>query len=124
MNPKSVLASTILLACMLIRSPAQQLPAATPLPVPDQIMVNVLGEVGKPARIALPKGGTLLDAIASAGGFGRFANLAKIILIHKSTGEKPEAVTINIKPILSGTVKDIPLRDGDTVNVVAQTVNF
>jgi polysaccharide export outer membrane protein len=102
----------------LAQGPAQITNMPQP-PVPVQITVNVLGEVNRPARITLPKGGTLLDAIAQAGGFTRMANTAILILIHKTTGDKPDSVKINIKPILAGEAKDIPLRDGDTLNIKA-----
>ena len=111
-----------MLAFTLIRSPAQESP--TPTPAPDQIMVNVLGAVVKPARVALPKGGTVLDAIASAGGLTSMGDPTRLLLIHKSTGEKPDSVTINLKPVLAGTVKDIPLRNGDTVVIKERMVNF
>jgi protein involved in polysaccharide export with SLBB domain len=121
---RTLLASVFILALTLHQSPAQQpqpLPQPPPqqiqVPAPDQIAVNILGEVNRPARIILQKGATLLDAIASAGGFTRTANPSRVILIHKSAGEKPDSVHIDLKPILNGVAKDVPLRDGDTVNV-------
>jgi protein involved in polysaccharide export with SLBB domain len=118
MNIKTLLVSVIMLAVTLVQSPAQ-ITQISPTPVPEQITVNVLGEVNRPARMTLPKGGTLLDAIALAGGFTRMANTATVILIHKTTGDKPDSVKINIKPILAGEAKDILLRDGDTLNIKA-----
>jgi len=119
MNIKTAMASVIMFAATLIHSPAQLTSVPSPTPTPQQITVNVLGEVNRPARITLPKGGTLLDALALAGGFTRMANTSVIILIHKSAGEKPDSVKINLKPILSGDAKDVTLRDGDTVNIKA-----
>jgi len=125
MNIKTLLASVILLALTVLHSPGQvtQVPAQ-PQPSAARaslIMVNMLGAVNIPARIALPVGGTLLDAIASAGGLSKVANPSKIILIHKSTGEKPDSIKVDLKPIMAGAVRDIILRDGDTV-VVGQAM--
>lgn len=83
----------------------------------EQIVINVLGQVNKPSRLALPKTGTLLDAIASAGGFTKIANMSKVTVIHKSAGDKPDSASIDLKPILQGKAKDIALKDGDTVIV-------
>jgi len=119
MNPKTLLASIIMLALTLLGSPAQE--AQPAVAAPDQITVNVLGEVNRPARIILPKGGTLLDAIASAGGFTRLGNPAKAVLIHKSAGAKPDSMKIDLRPIMGGAAKDVTLRDGDTV-VIGQAI--
>lgn len=89
-------------------------PQATPS---SQIFVNVLGEVNRPARVVLPKGSGLLDAIASVDGLSRYANPSRITLIHKSTGERSDSTRIDLRPIIAGAAKDIVLRDGDTVVV-------
>jgi protein involved in polysaccharide export with SLBB domain len=121
MTTKTLLASVTMMALTLLRSPAQIPQAPSPSPIPDQITVNVLGEVNKPSRIALPRGGTLLDAVAAAEGFTRMANTSKILLIHKTMGEKPDSVRIDLRPILAGIARDVTLRDGDTV-VVGQAI--
>jgi hypothetical protein len=125
MNLKTLLAFIIMLASTLVASPAQEAqPSQQTQPLvaaPDQIVVNVLGEVSRPARIILPKGGTLLDAIASTGGITRLGNPSRTTLIHKSAGAKPDSTRIDLKPILMGVAKDITLKDGDTV-VIGQTL--
>ena len=80
-------------------------------------MISPERAFNRPARVALPKGSGLLDALASAGGFTRTANPGNILVIHKGTGAKPETVKVNLKPIVTGVTKDIMLKDGDTVVV-------
>jgi protein involved in polysaccharide export with SLBB domain len=118
---KTLAASAMMLAFTLMGSQGQvtQPPTQPGVEAPVQISVNVLGEVNRPARITLTKGGTLLDAIALAGGLTRIASPTHIVLIHKSAGEKPDSVKIDLRPILAGKTKDILLRDGDTVNIEA-----
>lgn len=121
LNSKSAMASVMMLVLTLPRGGAQE-PEMKPSATPSlQIVVNVLGEVNRPSRIVLPKGGTILDAIAAAGGLTKLGNPAKTILIHKSAGEKPDSTKLDLRPILSGAAKDITLRDGDTV-VVGQAL--
>ena len=91
--------------------------AAPSEPTSPQITVNVLGEVNKPARVTLPVGSGLLDAIAAGGGFTEHANPSKINVIHKSAGDKADITKIDMKRILGGPDKDYTLHDGDTVQV-------
>jgi protein involved in polysaccharide export with SLBB domain len=118
----------VLLAFAVCQCPAQ-LPAASPpheaipetsAPVPH-IAVNVLGSVNYPARVNLPLNATLLDAIAATGGISRLGNAGKVVLIHKSKGDKPDREIINVHKIMQGEAKDIDLRDGDTV-VVSESI--
>jgi protein involved in polysaccharide export with SLBB domain len=81
--------------------------------------VNVLGEVNKPSRISLPAFSTLLDAIASAGGLTKSAEAHKVLIIHKSSGEKPDTTEVNLAAILTGTAQDVLLQTGDTIVVRA-----
>jgi protein involved in polysaccharide export with SLBB domain len=88
---------------------------------PTQINVNVLGKVNKQGRFMLASGSTVLDALASAGGASDLADLARVKLIHRTTGEKPAVSEINVKKILDGTAPDVALRDGDTADVLEMT---
>jgi len=125
MNRNTILASVMILAFTLVAGSAQEAPVPMQSPSPaaavDQITINVLGQVNKPARITLPKAGTLLDAIASVGGLTRYANPAKTMLIHKSSGGKPDSTKIDLRPILAGAARDIILKDGDTVVIGEST---
>jgi len=126
MNVKTIFASLAVLACALSHAPAQQMPPPAPNPteqalpqILNPIVINVLGEVNRPSRVVLPRGSGLLDAIAAAEGINRMANPAKTLLIHKTAGEKPDSVKIDLKLIMSGVAKDIALRDGDTLVIGA-----
>jgi polysaccharide export outer membrane protein len=96
----------------------QETPAsATPPQQPESITVNVLGAVNKPSKVTMPKGSTVLDALALAGDFNEFAAKSKVKLIHKSAGAKPDATVIDVKAMMEGTEKAATLRDGDTLFV-------
>jgi len=117
MSTRTFLALVTIFSLTLAPCGAQlaQTPAATP--AANQIIINVLGQVNRADRIVLPAGSGLLDALAAAGGFTRTADPARIIVIHKSAGEKPDVTKIDMKKIISGIEKDIRLKDGDTVEV-------
>ena len=132
---RTFLVTTLLLAFTLVHSPAQIAPPATfapsptpiqqnQIPAPDQIAVNVLGAVNSPSRLLLPRGATLLDAIAAVGGLNNTANAAKVLLIHRTTGEKAASVKIDLRPILAGVANAATLRDGDTVMVPQRLISF
>lgn len=68
----------------------------------------ILGEVNKPGEYAFTNGGTVMKAVATAGGFTYRANTHKIFIKHASDpGEKTY-------PLDAGT----PVLPGDTVRVV------
>ena len=119
LNIKALILTTWMLAAVICgNAPAQEPPTQQQQPVmatADQITVNVLGLVRKPSRCILPKGATVLDALASAGGAAPDADLKKVRLTHKTTGSKPDSILIDVKQILGGEAKDIVLRDGDTL---------
>jgi len=124
MNTRTLLAAGLLFAMALPPCGAQMaqtpvaVPAATPIaPIANQITINVLGQVNRPDRIVLPIGSGLLDAIAAAGGFTRIGNPANVIVIHKTSGERPDVSKIDMKKIMNGYVRDVRLRDGDTVEI-------
>ncbi|MES2475364.1 MAG: polysaccharide biosynthesis/export family protein [Verrucomicrobiota bacterium] len=76
--------------------------------------VTVLGQAQRPGVFELPvhRELTLVEAIGMAGGVTRIANSRKISL--KRGGR---VSLINLSEITRGTGKDIPLRDGDVVNI-------
>ena len=90
-------------------------------PKNTEITVNVLGAVSKPARVTLPAGASILDALAASGGAAGGSNLKRVKIIHKSLDGKGEAVTINVQQILDGTGSNVALQDGDTINVPLAT---
>lgn len=113
MKLKSFLATLLLLAFGSVHASAQE-PA---VPAANTITINVLGAVNRPARCVLPTGATVLDALAAAGGAKRVGDMAKVRIIRRNTDGKVDTTLINVKHILNGQSKDVPLRDGDTLNV-------
>lgn len=77
----------------------------------------VLGQVLKPGTYDFPPGAkklTLLKAISLAGGFSDIANIKKIRIVRKSTGETMDA---NAEEIISGGASDIEIKPNDVVHV-------
>ncbi|HTL46905.1 MAG TPA: polysaccharide biosynthesis/export family protein [Verrucomicrobiae bacterium] len=77
----------------------------------------VLGQVLKPGTYEFPPGSkklTLLKAISLAGGFSDIANIKKIKIVRKSTGETLDA---NAEEIISGNSADIEIKANDIINV-------
>lgn len=84
------------------------------------IDVYMLGEIGAPGLKQIERGTTVLQALATSGGFTRFAATKRILLRRSniSTGEQTVS-RINYKAIASGASvgSDIVLADGDVIIV-------
>ncbi len=115
MRIKVLAASLVLSALACAHTPAQQ---------PDNITVNVLGAVNKPSRYVLPRGATVLDALASAGDVTKEGDRKHVKLIHASTAGKPDVAIINVRAMLDGTVAAGGLQDGDTIVISARVYDF
>jgi polysaccharide export outer membrane protein len=78
--------------------------------------VTVLGKVQSPGVFRLDPNRqlTLAEAIGMAGGLQRIANSKKVTLTRRSASTP---MVINFKDIASGRIKDIPLVDGDIINI-------
>ncbi|MGB6222852.1 MAG: polysaccharide biosynthesis/export family protein [Haloferula sp.] len=78
--------------------------------------VTVLGKVQSPGvfRLDPNRSLTLAEAIGMAGGLQRIANSKKLTLTRRGASEP---MIINFKDIASGRLKDIPLSDGDIINI-------
>ena len=84
------------------------------------IDVFMMGEVGAPGQKRLDRGTTVLQALASSGGFTRFAATKRILLRRSNPSTGEQSVTrINFKAISSGASlgSDIVLADGDVIIV-------
>lgn len=77
--------------------------------------VTVLGQVQDRGVVPIPAQRPLMlsEAIGMAGGTTRIANLKKVSL--KRVGEAPRVV--NLQEIIRGRGADIPLKDGDIIEV-------
>lgn len=98
----------------------QQLNQRTAGSGPARIDVFVMGEVSDPGEKKLSRGTTLIQALATTGGFTKFAATKRILLrrINPQTGEQSVS-RINYKSIADGAAvgNDIVLRDGDVIIV-------
>ena len=82
--------------------------------------VNVLGSVNSPGAVLFPQeeGLTLLDAIARAGGFNRFADRRKIKLSRTDSEGRTETYVIDADDLMqSGTNDSWPLQRDDVIFV-------
>jgi polysaccharide export outer membrane protein len=77
----------------------------------------VIGGVNNPGSVALQGNVTVLQALASAGGFTDFADRKNILILRK-TAAGTETIRFNYKDAIQGSPSSaMPLRAGDTVVV-------
>jgi polysaccharide export outer membrane protein len=89
------------------------------VPVDREIKVFVFGRVTQPGalKFKLSEKVTLLKAIAQAGGWAEGAKQSAVVITRKDRSGKETQIRVNVKDILSGKRKDIPLQEGDVVFV-------
>jgi polysaccharide biosynthesis/export protein len=78
--------------------------------------IYVLGEIRDPGRRKMPIKLTLAQAIAESGGFSETAYQIHVLLIRGSI-HAPVTQVVNVKDILNGKIKDIPLQNKDIIFV-------
>jgi len=80
--------------------------------------IYITGEVNRGGAFPLVGGMTVLQALASAGGFNTFANPKKIYVLRQENG-KPVKHPFNYKEVISGKSQEqnIALKAGDTIVV-------
>jgi len=79
--------------------------------------VYILGEVAKPGTYPLGGPTTVLQLIATAGGFNEFADTGGIVIIRPSP-EGPNRIRFRFKDVVKGNMaQNIELKSGDTVVV-------
>jgi len=66
--------------------------------------VNVIGQVNQPGAVLFPQeqGLTLLDALARAGGFTRYADRKKVKLTRTNTDGKTDTYIIDVDDLIKG----------------------
>lgn len=79
-------------------------------------MVYVMGEVNAPGPQPLTEQLTILQALATAGGFKDFAN-TKNIVIRRQTATGTQDIRYNYKDALKNREKPLYLQPGDTIIV-------
>jgi polysaccharide biosynthesis/export protein len=89
------------------------------VPVDKVVVIYVFGQVKNPGALQVKKSNlpTLTQAIAQAGGFTDRANRKKVSIRRKDVTGKELEVNVNVRDILKGKIKDIPLQENDTVYV-------
>jgi polysaccharide biosynthesis/export protein len=79
--------------------------------------VYLMGEIGKTGPIEMTPGMTLLEAIATAGGLGPYANAKKIYILRNEDG-KQQKIPVQYKKALRGYgTLNLILHPGDTIVV-------
>jgi len=85
----------------------------------NSLKFNVMGEVIKPGSYSLATTTTVVDAIATAGGFKDFAKKKSIYVIHTSSDGTETRTSFNYADFVKGkgSHQNILLQAGDTVVV-------
>jgi polysaccharide export outer membrane protein len=79
--------------------------------------VFLIGEIGKTGPIEMTPGMTLLEAIATAGGLGQYANAKKIYILRNEAGTQ-QKIPVHYKQALKGDLSlNLILNPGDTIVV-------
>lgn len=92
---------------------------ATTTAGPATIDVFMMGEITDPGEKQLTRGTTLIQALATTGGFTPFAAQKRILLRRTESNGKQTVTRINFKAIAEGKAigQDVRLRDGDVIIV-------
>ncbi len=90
---------------------------------PAKIQITVSGEVKTPGIVMIASGSKLVDAITSAGGYTANADLSKVTVSR--AGIAANATTVDLsKFLIGGDVSgNIPVNNGDTVQVPTKATN-
>ena len=85
----------------------------------NSLKFNVMGEVIKPGSYSLTTTTTVVDAIATAGGFHDFAKKKSIYVLHRNADGTEARLSFNYAEFVKGKdpKKNIRLQPGDTVVV-------
>ena len=89
------------------------------IPVDKLVTIYVFGQVKNPGALQVRRSSlpTLTQAIAQAGGFSDRASLGGVRIRRKTPAGQEAEMKVNVKDILKGKVKDVPLMENDTVYV-------
>jgi polysaccharide export outer membrane protein len=89
------------------------------VPVDKMVSIYVFGQVKNPGALQVKRSSlpTLTQAIAQAGGFTDRANRNRVQIRRKDASGKELEINVNVRNVLKGKVKDIPLLVNDTIYV-------
>ena len=81
--------------------------------------INILGQVMRPGAYQLTSSMTVLDAIATAGGFKDFAKQKAVYILRQTSDGKQVRLPFNYKDVIKGknTEQNVRLEARDTVVV-------
>lgn len=93
-----------------------QAPRVSVVVAQRRVQVAILGEVRSPGKYQLAAGDGVVEAIATAGGLGEFANGNAIYLVR---ADEPVRIRFRMKDLLKGgaSARSFILRDGDLLIV-------
>jgi polysaccharide export outer membrane protein len=89
--------------------------------VPGGGEVLIQGWVGKPGAYKISSGLTILGAVAAAGGVSYPADTTSVELIRTNKQGQKSTFVANLDTIKSGAQPDLPLREGDVIDVVSSS---
>lgn len=89
------------------------------VPVDKMVSIYVFGQVKNPGALQVKRSSlpTLTQAIAQAGGFTDRANRARVQIRRKDPSGKELEINVNVRSVLKGKIKDVPLLVNDTIYV-------
>jgi protein involved in polysaccharide export with SLBB domain len=119
---KALLGSQLTKATVLIDR-VGRVPRADPRIEGDKIIVYLAGAVNRPGQhvLTLPPGQTgsmgLYECLLITGGFHDYADLKKTSISRPSRGNFRQNIPVNLKAIMDGTSPDVPVGNGDVINL-------
>jgi polysaccharide export outer membrane protein len=89
------------------------------VPVDKVVTIYVFGQVKSPGALQVKRSSlpTLTQAIAQAGGFSDRASRGSVKIRRKNAAGKDIEINVNVRNVLRGKAKDVPLMENDTVYV-------
>ncbi|MEX0806278.1 MAG: polysaccharide biosynthesis/export family protein [Candidatus Binatia bacterium] len=91
------------------------------LMVPGGGQVLVQGWVAKPGAYKISSGLTILGAVAAAGGVSFPADTGSVELIRTNKQGQKSTFVANLDAIKNGAQADLPLREGDVIDVISSS---
>jgi len=93
-----------------------------------KVMLYITGSVPKSGvhYVPVPQGHQLgvEEALLLTGGLGRFAKNSHVELLRMDASGKRHMAKIDLRPIRAGKVEDVPVGEGDIINVPERVFGF
>jgi protein involved in polysaccharide export with SLBB domain len=98
-------------------------------PGSPRISVFLTGAVARPGQHAVPLASDgrmpgLLEALLMAGGLAKFGDEAKVRIMRLADGGRRKPMIVDVRQIRDGIAADVPLGDGDIVQVPEKIFGF